>query len=296
VVNAPEWSRVVGIVVVGTLVACAGDDRGQPMTLDEFESDIEDAICGGDGARCCTTNGGTYSETTCHQSIFLADAAQTNVGAFFPKAKGTFNPGAAADCISWIRTRMQTCSLNVNALDVSCTVFFTADYVVGQSCSSPTLSLACAQPAGQRVQCNGSCVAYPIVGPGQSCASGAICSPAGSQVCRPDSMTCASPGGAGAACGSAKDCGTEADCCVAGVCARRAGEGQPCSGECMAGVVKGNCARGLACMSGVCVSAARIGEACGNGVQCEGGATCSSSSMSGAGTCLPALGQLGCGY
>jgi hypothetical protein len=284
-----DYVRTSAILwVLATLAASAAgcdrqpaNDGGHPTTLRQFESDVANVLCGDEARPCCLMYAATYAGAQCRQLLsayldavtLFASSAGTGNGA-------TYNPDAAAACLAVLHGQVQKCNVDTSIFGFPdpaktsgpCTVFMTGETAAGQAC---TQDAECAQPSGQLVTCkNGTCQGQREVGTGEPCPAGAICADLANDVCSPDSMTCGAPVGAGGHCDLPGDCGDE-DCCVSGVCRHRAGQGEPCGGECKSSPVFGGCAPGLACINGTCTTAIRSGQSCDSTLlPCEGGGTC----------------------
>jgi len=244
---------VAAIAVAG---GCSHDSGGDPdqsmsMTLEQFQAALEETLCGDETARCCPMYAAQYSRTSCQDTV--RDFIETRmllVTQVTTQPTATFNPGIAADCLSVAQAAARVCATPLSGnVGSSCDSVFTGQTAVGERCSGDQ---SCAQPAGRSVVCEGDkCVAR--------------------------TTTHADPGRSGAPCITARDCGSEAECCIYGTCSQRVGEGEPCGGQCGSlAETPGNCAVGLACSHDrVCIPAVRPGESCYDAsVTCEDGSGC----------------------
>ncbi|WP_437961307.1 hypothetical protein WME76_17830 [Sorangium sp. So ce119] len=206
-----------------------------------------EAFCGGLGS-CCTGLSRTFDRASCEAN------ARDLIARRVPVSDDVrFDPAAAEQCLTSIRTALPTCS---GIESEPCDRIYVGTLAAGEACDR---SDECAPIAGSRTYCLDVCKAVRRAAEGESCVR---------------------------TCKSETECGhlpeeppydvmslaTWGDCfmedglaCVGGVCVRAPGQGAAC----LQGVV---CDRGLDCDSDTCVPIPTLGEACTWG--CTPGSFC----------------------
>ena len=315
------------LMALALFARCSGGRAAAPTVrgVDELAAEITSAFCAWQ-FRCCSgveisqLEGGRYrNEEECRtSSVALSVSTQLALAASTVRAgRTTLEPTAAAACVEAYRNR--ACNLipsetnlpetptlpDVAAILAACPDVFVGRIPVGQPCE---MTAACAPGARCVDQGATGGVCFPYRKEGESCNETADCVPARNLYCRGTDFTCAKPATEGETCGFVPDsegapliaCEADLGCDWASQrCRRPPREREPCTVaffpacaldpelklECRSSDISGN---------GICLPAARKGDACGGGAlaHCAPGLVCIPTQSDGIGICddPPALG------
>ncbi len=183
-----------------------------------------------------------------------AAQAQAEIAAL----KATFDPAAAATCISGLQA--QGCWAMVLPVPAACHQVFTGTAGAGGVCIGDeecATGLHCSASSSPGACSSGTCAAYALLG--QSCAS-AACTPGttcnASRVCVAIQLV-----GAGAACDNNTTVCDRGFYCASGACATLPAQGASCATSHV-------CAVGLGCAAdGTCQPFSKLGASCGGSSQ-----------------------------
>ena len=224
--------------------ACLGDIENESCDQTSMDARFEPESCLQIAIGTVATGSACESSEECVSGVCMTQSCDS---ACCPGTCGAASTGAAGQpCLDG-----DTCAAG-NWCDVTQDDVQTCEPLFGSG-SACEFSRQC--PYGQGCA-GGICKALPQVGepcPDGACADvGVYCGSAG---------TCLKDGLPGAACGSAQDCALSAMCdMTSGQCVAIPTAGQPCTTE---------CANGISCNNGTCMTPATNGAACVSDEDCQ---------------------------
>lgn len=284
-INRRRYGVVVLLLLAVSLPVGACGGGGGPVTLDDFGSRFDDAIC--DVLVACHDEPDKASCLATWPFQFGQVVADVKAG------KVKFNADAAAACIDGVRA--ESCSISLSKGIQACQDAFQGLVADGGACFTDVdcVSERCALTTS----CMGTCSPAPTVVPvGGDCSQGTnhVCDAA--SYCKagmaPGSGTCTATSAVGAACTYSFECAARAFCNLGTCVTTLPIEGQACDPNSFISCDRGD----LSCQpampgaaTGTCTPRGTVGAACADDSACLSYEFCNSDTM----TCalLPGLGQ-----